>query len=61
MTEPEHQKEVKSAMRVFLSLAALVFAGAFTYSFSTGNTIAQVLLIGAVIFIGGMVFYLNKK
>ncbi len=61
MTHTESNNDTKSAMRVFLVIASLVYvAGLFIQSLQK-NSFAQELIIFAAVAVVGIVYYVVKK
>lgn len=61
MKQAGFEQNVRIAMTVFLSIAAIIFLAALAYSFLTGNTFAEVVLLSAGIIITGIIYYAHKK
>jgi hypothetical protein len=61
MKQAEYEQHVRIAMTIFLSFAAVIFLSALAYSFITGNSFAEAVLLSAGIVITGIIYYTHKK
>ncbi len=57
----EYKKMERSALKVFLSMAGVIYAFGVWYSFSTGNTLAGGLLLTVVVLLAGFVAFTTKN
>lgn len=59
--KPDYDKMEKNALTVFLSFASFIFAFSLWYSYSNGHALAGNLVLGAMVFITGLVIYTRKS
>lgn len=61
MSSNENQKMEKGALKVFLSLAGVIYAYGLWYSFSSGNNLAGGLLIAVIVLLSLMVLWTGRS
>ena len=58
--ENKHNKISKSALKIFVLGATIVYGGAFAYCYLTSNTLAMSLVAGAAVVMSGLATFTYK-